>query len=82
MPEDFPVLDEDNFDGSVIGWASNAKEAADVYNNYIESVYTEPSSLTGKDFRFRTEPVTYNPDINTRKEAEFIEEHGAWAPIG
>ena len=74
-----PVLDEDSYDGMVIGYASSAEAAAQVYRDCAWLVPITP--LTAEDFRHRREPVTYDADINTREQAEDVERRGAWAPV-
>lgn len=76
MAQRFAVLDDDTFDGMVIGWATNVDDAAKVYNRHGVG-----GNLTPADFRFRREPVTADPDINTRHDAKCVEHYGAWAPV-
>ena len=73
-----PVLDDDTFTGSVIGYAQSEEEALFVYRKSTShlDLDIEPNSM-----RYRTQGVSYDPDCNTREDAEAVDKYGAWAPV-
>lgn len=73
MTNRLPVLDDDHFTGSVIGYATTERGAARVYRRMFR---TPP-----RGWRIRHEAVTYDPTINTAQEARDVERNGAWAPL-
>jgi len=81
--EQKPVLDGDDERASVIGWASSYAQAAAIINKHradTDGLDAHGGVIHPADVRDRTEPVSYDPNVNTREEAEAVERLGAYAP--